>query len=214
MGLNILDLLLPREVKFFKYMDQQATIFCEACKEFRSLVSQLNELKDEEIHARVYKIKELELRGDNIERFIIDQLNETFITPLDREDIHSIVFNIDKSLDILNNVAQKIEIYKIKKAPENFVTFANIIVDISFELQRLIKALKNKKDTSLVLKKIHILENEADHLFHTTMAELLNQKNDIVSMIKFKDIYENLEQIVNSVEFVAKLIRGVIVKQG
>jgi len=168
----------------------------------------------DEIHASVYKIKELELKGDSVERFIIFQLNETFITPLDREDIHSIASNIDKSLDILNDVTQKIEIYKIRKVPDNFVAFANIIVDISLELKMLINALKNKKDTSLVLKKIHILENEADHLFHTTMANLLDQKNDVVNIIKFKDIYENLEQIINSVEYVAKVIRGILVKQG
>ena len=214
MRLNILDLLLPREVKFFNYMNEQVDLFSKSCGIFRSFVSQLKNLTDEEIHAEVIKIKDLELIGDRIEREIIDQLDRTFLTPLDREDIHSIAVGLDNCLDSINNMAQKIEIFKIKDAPPNVLTFLNIIVDIANEFNKLIRSLESKEDISIIITKIHKLETDADFLFHTTMADLLNCKNNIIYIIKFKDLYEELEELVNSVDRIAKLIRGIVVKRG
>ncbi len=214
MGLNILDLLLPREVKFYKYLNDQADIFHKNCLVFKNLIATLSMKNEDEIRMEVGKIKELELKGDRIERFIIRELNMTFITPLDREDIHMLTISVDKSHDFLNSVAQKIEIYKIKKAPKNVLKFAEIIVDISLELKKLISALKTKKDIEINIKRIHALENEADHLFHTSLAELFSDEKQTVDIVKFKDIYQNLEDVVNSVESVAKMIRGIVVKQG
>jgi uncharacterized protein len=214
MKLNIFDLLLPREIKFFKYMNEQVDLFSQSCSVFRTFLSQLKHLSEDEIHIEVSKIKDLELKGDKIERFIIDQLDRTFLTPLDREDIHSIAVGLDNSLDKVNNMAQKIEIFKINDAPPNVLIFSNIIVDISVELNKLIVNLEGKKDISIIITKIHTLETDADFLFHTAMADLLNSKNNFIYIIKFKDLYENLEELVNTVDRIAKLVRGIIVKRG
>jgi uncharacterized protein len=211
--MKILDLLLPREVAFFKYMNEQVDVFCQACQDFRDMVNDISKLSEDEIHLKVSKIGELEMQGDQRERFIIRELHRTFITPLDREDIHSIVISIDKSLDILNDVSLKFEIYRIRTLPINVMKFANIIVDISIDLKRLINNLESKKDLPLLLKKMHRLENDGDQLFRMSMAELFTGKNPI-EIIKFKEIYEHLEDVVNSVEYIAKLVRGIMVKQG
>ncbi|MFH1055831.1 MAG: DUF47 family protein [Candidatus Altiarchaeota archaeon] len=213
MGSSLLDLLLPREIAFFDAMERLAEVFCQACVEFKGMVSDLSTLSSDQLRRRVSMIKELELKGDAEERYIIDKLDTTFITPLDREDIHSIVVEVDKSVDILNDTAQKIEIYGVKKVPENIVKFAEILVDISVEQKRLISSLKDKKDTKILLKKIHRLENEADHLFHISLAELFKCK-DPVEIIKLKEIYEHLEEAVDSVDHVGKIVRGVRIKQG
>ena len=213
MGLSFLDLLLPREIAFFDCMERLTKVFCQACMEFKDMVSNLDTLSPDQLRRRVSMIKELELKGDEEERFIVDKLDTTFITPLDREDIHSIVVEVDKSLDILNGTAQKIEIYEIKNVPKNIVKFAEILVDISVDQERLISSLKDKKDTGILLKKIHRLENEADHLFHTSLAELFKVK-DPVEIIKLKEIYEHLEDAVDSVDQVGKIVRGVKIKQG
>ncbi|MFH1071403.1 MAG: DUF47 family protein [Candidatus Glassbacteria bacterium] len=214
MSLNIFDLLLPREIKFFKYMNEQADIFSQSCKIFRDFLSQLKHLSEDEIRAEVSKIKDLEHRGDKIERGIIEQLDRTFLTPLDREDIHSIAGGLDNALDLVNRMMQKIEIYKIKDAPPDALKFANIIVDMSSELNTLIGNLERKKDISIIVRKIHKLETDADFLFHTAMADLLSRKNKFIYIIKFKELYEHLEELINSVDRIAKLVRGIVVKQG
>ncbi|MDD5192008.1 MAG: DUF47 family protein [Candidatus Nanoarchaeia archaeon] len=210
----LIDLLLPKEVEFFRLMNKQVDIFCEACKSFDNLTLNLQNMNTQEIAAGVLKIKEFEINGDNIERFIIEKLDKTFITPLDREDIHDIVINMDKSLDLLHRVSQKIDIYHIKKAPENLIKFTQLIVKISQELKKLIYNIKNKKLVAILVKDIHKMENDGDFLFHTSVAELFNDKKNPVEVIKFKDIYQEVESIVNSIDLSAKFVRGIMMKQG
>ena len=210
----LIDLLLPKEVEFFRLMNKQVDIFCEACKTFDNLVLNLQNMNSQEITSEVLKIKEFEANGDNIERFIIEKLDKTFITPLDREDIHDIVANMDKSLDLLHRVSQKIDIYHIKKSPENLIKFTALIVRISQELKKLIYNIENKKALSHLVREIHKMENDADLLFHTSVAELFNDKKNPIEVVKFKDIYQEVESIVNSIDLSAKFVRGIMMKQG
>jgi len=215
MKFNVLDFLLPREVKFFKYMTSQAETFIESCEVFKKMVTSIDTAGEEETKNMIKRINELEQKGDDIEHHIIDELHKTFITPLDREDIHLIAINIDKSLDILNSIARKFEIYGVKKVPVNVCRFADVIVEISIELRNLFMALEKKENVNDIVRKMHELENKADTLFYTSVAELFSDnKHSPVDIIKFKEIYEHLESIVDSVDFIGKIVRGVAVKQG
>ncbi|MFA6291013.1 MAG: DUF47 family protein [Victivallales bacterium] len=215
MKFNILDFLLPREVKFFKYMTTQAEIFIDGCELFRKLATTIDKISEEEAKNIILRINEFERKGDDLEHLIIDELHKTFITPLDREDIHSIAINIDKSLDILNSISRKFEIYGIRNVPINVCRFADIIVEISIELRNLFAALESKKNINDNVRRMHELENKADTLFYTSVAELFsNGKYNPVEIIKYKEIYEHLESIVDSVDFIGKIVRGVAVKQG
>jgi uncharacterized protein len=213
MGFKLLDLLLPREISFFKHMNDQAANFHDACESFRVFLSTIDKMDENTIHKNVSEIKDYELRGDEIERFIIEELDATFITPMDREDIHSIVSNLDQCVDSLNTISQKIEIYSIRIVPENVVRFCVLIVDIASELKRLIQNLRDKKDIPLILKKMHMLENDADSLFHNSIARLFETGNPI-EIIKFKELYEQLENVIDAVDHIGKLVRGIMVKQG
>ncbi len=214
MKFNIFDLLLPREIKFFKYMSNQAEIFIESCETFKKMVANIDTASEGETRNMITRINELEQKGDDLEHLIIDELHKTFITPLDREDIHMIAINVDKSLDILNSIARKFEIYGVKKVPVNVCRFADVIVEISNELRNLFVALEKKDDINGIVKKMHELENKADLLFYTSVAELFSDdRYSPVEIIKFKEIYEHLESIVDSVDFIGKIIRGVAVKQ-
>ncbi len=215
MKFNVLDLLLPREVKFYKYMESQADVFIESCEVFKKMVSNIETLDDGEKKNMIQRINELEQKGDDIEHHIIDELHKTFITPLDREDIHVITINVDKSLDILNSIARKFEIYGIRKVPVNVCRFADVIVEISIEMRNLFRALERKADVNEIARKMHELENKADLLFYTSVASLFgDDKYSPVEIIKYKEIYEHLESIVDSVDFIGKIVRGVSVKQG
>ncbi len=215
MGLNLFDLLLPRETKFFKYMNKQASIFNESCILLNELIKDIEKIDASDIKKRVAEIKELELRGDKIERFIIDELHKTFITPIDREDIHAIVTNIDHCTDIINDIAQKIDIYKIKKFPKNALLFSDIIKESSDEMKKLIRCLDKRENVKPFLNRIHEIESEADNLFHKSIARLFEKRGkNPIDMIKFKEIFEHLEETVDSIEYIATLVRGVMVKHG
>ncbi len=214
MKLNLLDILLPRETKFFTYFTEQVDVFVEGSKLFKKLVTNLDTLSEEEIRNSLAEIKECELRGDAVEQKIITELHQTFITPIDREDIHTMAINIDRCLDILNSVSRKIDIYSIRKVPANVRRFADIIVEMAEEMGRLVKALRNLKDVSEVSKKMHLLENKADELFHQSMAELFKDNVDPIDVIRLKELYEHLESVVDCSDYIGKLVRGVAVKQG
>jgi len=194
-------------------MNDQAANFLSACELFHTFMSTIGEMDDITIHKNVSGIKNFELRGDEIERLIIEELNATFITPMDREDIHMIALNLDQCMDSLNTIAQRIEIYSVRTVPVNVVRFCVLIVDIASELNRLIQALKSKKDMTSILKRMHMLENEADTLFHTSIAGLF-QTQDPIEIIKFKELYEQLEYAVDRVDHIGKVVRGIMVKQG
>lgn len=208
---SILDLFIPKEAKFFKFLNDQVQTLCDACKTFKELIER-GEKGERSIHENVKIINELEKRGDKIERFIIEQLDLSFITPLDREDIHSIAINVDRALDVLHSIAHKIEVYDMKKFPENMVLFSRIMLDISLELKNVIDNLNGKKDLIHYIKIMHSLENEADHLFRATLASLFKGKIKPIEVIKLKDLYEEMEEFVNTVDRIGKLIRGITVK--
>ncbi|MCI0481318.1 MAG: DUF47 family protein [Candidatus Dadabacteria bacterium] len=211
MEFRLFDLLLPREVAFFKYLNQQMDLLYRACESFKGLISQIGHLSHEEVHHYTAYIKEYESKEDQFEREIIIELNKTFITPLDRGDIHDIVIGIGHTMDILNNVAQKIDKYRVTEVPENLAKFVDIMVCVADELKKLINGLETRKGLSASINKIHLLEVEADTLTHASMAELFQVK-DPVYIIKFKDIYEQLEDVINSMDDIAKLIRGITLK--
>jgi len=125
-----------------------------------------------------------------------------------------IAISIDRALDILNSISRKFDIYAMRTVPKYANEFAEIIVQISVELGNLMRALGKKSNVNELVAKMHKLENQADDLFHLGMAELFKNFKDPVEIIKFKEVYEHLELIVDSVDFIGKMVRGIIVKLG
>ncbi|OGS34856.1 MAG: hypothetical protein A2293_07015 [Elusimicrobia bacterium RIFOXYB2_FULL_49_7] len=214
MKFNLLDILLPRETKFFHYLQDQITIFIDGCQQFKTLTENIHKYDEEELKKRTAAIKQCEQKGDEAEHHLIDELHKTFITPLDREDIHTIAINLDRAMDILNSITQKFEIYHIRKVPANVCKFADLLLEMALELRQLFRALEKKEDVMPHVVKLHSMENTGDHLFHWSMAELFDGQHEPVDIIKFKEVYEHLENVTDAVDLVGKLVRGVKVKQG
>ncbi|MEI8096197.1 MAG: DUF47 family protein [Spirochaetales bacterium] len=214
MGFNLLDLLLPKEAKFFTLLDQQAQLLTDASLTFKSFLGQLEDLSEDEIRKRLLLIRDLENQADKVETTIIDELNKTFITPLDREDIHSLTTQIDTAIDGIDGVARKIGTYHIKKASSRVFRFAELIVEASQEIQVLLKLVQDKKVTFASIEKIHQIEVQADDLFYECMADLFAKEDNPIKVLKLKELYEHLEMVVDSINTVAKSIRGIVVKQG
>jgi uncharacterized protein len=214
MKFNLLDILLPREMKFYDYFSQQANLLLEGGRTFKNLIMNIETISDTELKTALRVINEFEQRGDTVETKIIDELHKTFITPIDREDIHTIAISIDRALDILNSISRKIEIYSIRKVPVNVCKFAEIMVTISESMQMLVDDLRHRKKVEKITERMHTLENDADDLFHLSMAELFQGAYSPVEIIKYKELYEHLESAIDSVDYIGKLIRGISVKLG
>jgi uncharacterized protein len=211
MHFNLMNLLLPREDKFFDYLSEQAANLHEGCRLFRECLDKT----DEESRQRYFGlIKACEHRGDALEMRLLDDLYDAFITPIDREDIHAMVTEIDTALDILNGTARKMELYRISTVPETVLTFADHIVAIVQELRRLLAVMKTKASIKESIAVMHRIENEADELFHRCMVHLFSNGNNAVEIIKMKEIYERLESVVDVVDRVGKIVRGIHVKAG
>ncbi len=214
MKFNIFDLLLPRETKFYDFFQEQIKLLVSCCSLFREFAGKIGSISDEEVKKYVIRIKDIEHKGDKIEANIIDQLNQTFITPFDREDIHFLAVNIDRAIDILNSAANKIDIYNIKKMPEKILNFCDIASEISELLLTIMTSFQKKENVIPLITKSHDLETKADYLFHICLAELFHGDHSPIEIIKNKEIYEHLESVVDSVDFCAKIIRRIVIKQG
>jgi len=214
MRFNIFDLLLPRETKFYSFLSEQTQNLVDGAVYFKETVDSLEKLSKEELLKRIAEVKEFEKKGDDIERKILDALDKTFITPLDREDIHHIAMGIDHSLDMLNNLARKLEIYGVTSAPSAICGFCNIIVEGANELNNLMIALPKREGAMEIIRVIHSIERRADDMFHHAMADLFTGDHSPIDVIKYKEIFELLEEITDSIDHVAKQVRGVLVKVG
>jgi len=212
MRFNLLDLLLPRETKFYGYLSEQAANLLEASETYRSAIG---ELKDsEKLRNRLVRLKELERIGDSLERRILEELDSTFITPLDREDIHQLATRLEKVTDRILGLSNKFVLYEIRKTPAGVSRLSDILVDISRELKRLFDALPKRDGVQDIIISIHVLEKQGDEAFLHAVADLFTPDTSPLFLIKFKEIYELLEQVIDNIDGIGKIVRGIMVKLG
>ncbi len=201
---------LPKEGKFFDLFKGLSTHITEAAIEFRELLAHLDESEK-----RVRNIKDIEHKGDEITHSTMDLLHETFITPLDREDIHKLVSTLDDVLDFIDAAAQRIFLYEIRHMPNEGRELAEICVQSAQKVQAAVGALDNLKNPEAIKKicvEINRLENEADHILRAAVAKLFREENDIKQLIKLKEIYEILETVTDLCEDVANIIEGIVLE--
>ena len=214
MGFNLLDLLLPRETKFYDYMNRHVDFLVEGATTFQDMISQIETLSETNLKERLAAIKRCESEMDKVEATIIEELQTTFITPLDREDIHTLAIQVDRAMDMINAIARKIDIYKIRTVPTNVKRFSDIIVSMTRTLRETMHLLQSRKEVKVQCEQLHKFENECDELFHNSLADLFKGDTAPLDIIKFKEVYEILEDCSDTIDYVGKLIRGIKVKQG
>jgi predicted phosphate transport protein (TIGR00153 family) len=205
--------LIPKDVKFFDMTAEQVKVISDAVSYLKKMIE-----KEDYSEENVKKIKELEQQCDTLSHEIIDILNETFITPIDREDIHKIVNEIDDIMDLINVVANRLYIYKIKTVKNTyFPEFLENITDAVNAVKNAILSLKDIKKPRRILEyciEINRLENSGDSIREKAIMELFEKEKDPIEIIKWKEIYEVLETVLDSCEKVARTIEEVLVKNG
>ena len=200
--------LLPRDENFFDLFEQQAGHIVSASRVLEELT-----LDYPSAQAKVERIRDLEHAGDAITHEVVRRLNTTFVTPIDREDIYALASRLDDVLDLIDAVADRLLLYKIKAPTDGSIGMAKIIVKTAEETDRAVRCLRTLSPFyHKHAVEVNRLENEADRLLRDQLAALFEGGTDAIEVIKWKDIYETMEKITDRLEDVANVLQGVIVK--
>jgi uncharacterized protein len=202
----------PKETDFFDLFEKQASHAVEAAVFFREVVTK-GAINEESFK----KVQDIEHQGDEAAHTIIDQLNKTFITPFDREDIHALVKELDDIVDMINTIMNRLVVYKLSGANKNLIDFAVVIEDSVRGVAAAIKCMRDTKNPKLVFKycvEVNRLENVGDAMRDKVLGELFDTEKDPILVIKWKEIYEDAETVLDICEDVVNVVESILVKQG
>jgi len=208
---NIIHWLLPKEQKFFHMLKDQSENAVTGAEEFKRLVDNFNKLSINGKKAAVKKIKDIEHKGDQLAHKIIGILDKTFVTPIDKEDIHRLVLLLDDVIDFIYTVSERLVIFKIGKVDSHIKKLTNVVLECVKKIDKGILGVSKLKSMNQFYIDLHTLENEGDEIYHAALAELFSKKN-VIDIIKFKDIYLFLENVIDKCEDVANVIESIVVK--
>jgi predicted phosphate transport protein (TIGR00153 family) len=200
--------LLPREEKFYHLFQRQVEIISEAARLLLDGVRTGNS----RLAAAATEITVLEHKGDEVIHEVFRRLNQTFITPIDPEDIHSIASALDNVLDGIEDTSHRLVSYKIDPVPPNMITLAEIVESCAKAMRSAVVELEKNGATMDHCIEINRLENEADRIGRSAVVDLFNYEKDPIRLIKLKEVYDYFEATVDSCEDVADVLQNVVVK--
>jgi predicted phosphate transport protein (TIGR00153 family) len=202
--------LIPRKVKFFDLFDEASAVLNRAADRFLDMVTKFDRLQE-----RSNEIKEDEHACDDVVRRIITVLDSTFITPLDREDIHTLATRLDDILDNMEETAHRFVTFRIDKPTPAAEAMAKIIHESCKRVTEALGLCRNMKDVAGIqarLREIHRLENEADRIYRESDGALFADPPDILLLIKWRELYGWLEDTVDACKDLATTISEVVIK--
>ena len=199
--------LLPRKSEFFVLFEQHAQNSVEAAQALAKLFGDFTDVEN-----KVRDIHAIEHYGDKLNHEIVRHLNETFVTPLDREDIVGLASKIDDVTDVCYDVAELVQLFKVKSIRPPAVRQATVLINAAKEMLLMLKNLEGLKNLEPHWIKIHTLENEGDQVWREAVAELFAGSDDAIEIIKWKDIYSLVEVAIDRCEDVANIVETIMVK--
>ena len=200
--------LLPREAKFYHLLQKQVDLIAEASR----LLLEGMKMGNARMAGAATDITVLENRGDEVIHEIFTRLNQTFITPIDPEDIHNVSSALDDVLDGIEDTSHRLVSYRIDPIPESMVTLAESVAQCAKSLQAAIEALEKDGPIMTHCIEINRLENEADRVGRSAVADLFTKETNPITLIKLKEVYEFFEATIDSCEDVADVLQNVVVK--
>lgn len=201
--------LFPKDTTFFDIFGKQAELIVEACKTFRQFVSA------EDPEKIMHAITDLEHKGDDLFHDLSRKLNATFVTPIDREDIHSLGSSMDDVLDLIQGSAERMLLFQVGESPARLIEMVDITIECAQILQEGIKRLPKLQSMDDLRKPLRVLENRGDLLNRQAIAELFQNVQsiqDVVFLIKWKEIIEGVEDAIDTFEDLFDVLDNVIVK--
>ncbi|AZV56239.1 DUF47 family protein [Clostridium sp. AWRP] len=200
----------PKEDKFYEFFVQTANI---AYTEAKLLLDFLNNLENSEENLK--KLKEVEHEGDKKQHEILEQLNKTFITPIDREDIYAIANDMDNIIDYMESTASRFVMFNVNECTEDAISLSKMIVQCCKELIIIMEELKNMKTSKQLSKKIievNRIEEDGDVVSRKAIGDIFRKDIEVIDVIKWREIYQYLEDTLDACEDLANVIEGVVMK--
>ena len=202
--------LLPREEEFFDLFVAVATRNTEAAHHLRELFEAPPERRTPHVEA----IKRLEHEADQVTHEVVNRLDRTFITPLDREDIHQLASDLDDVMDAMDGTARRTQIYRVGITPDGVTQLAQVIERMVAVLAEAVGRLKKGDDVMRYCIEAKKLEEEGDAIYHDALGRLFDTEKNALELIKWKEIYDNLERTLDQSEDVANVLESITIKHG
>lgn len=199
---------LPREEKFFHYFRQQVAVIREAVSALQTAFHQ----PSPDFGAVAEKLAELEHKGDTVLHDVFDKLNQTFITPIDPEDIQALASLLDEVLDYIEDAGFRIAAFEIPEITPELQELVRVLADCGAAMDQAIDALEHQRPLIQHCIEINRLESEADQLERRAVSALFRNEKDPIRLLKYKEIYETLERATDACEDVADRLQNVVVK--
>ena len=202
--------------EFFVLFERAAANVVDGAREFAQLIEARTPRA--RLGEGVARIKAIEHRGDEAAHETFARLNKTFITPLDREDIHSIISHLDDILDLIDETAMRLEIYPVDLAgphADRMIQMSQLLLKTTEEVASTVRQLRSMKKPRMILDSciaVNHLENEADQLFRYALAELIARETDPMTVMEWKELYEMLEEAVDTCEDTANVLESIVIK--
>ena len=202
--------LFPKTENFFELFEELA----DKIEEGGNLFLEMAKTRDYS-DVRVAKLKEIEHEADGITHKTYEKMHTTFLTPIDREDIYALVNKMDSIMDVIEATAVRVHLYKVKKPADEIIKQAEILNESIIKLKSIIHAMRNMKNSEMILAgcvEINTLENAGDIVLRTIMANLFENEKDAIELIKWKDIFQLLEEAIDVCEDVSNIVEGIVLK--
>jgi predicted phosphate transport protein (TIGR00153 family) len=204
--------MIPKNGLFFDLFSEDTANLVEQAKVFSELFRTTDKEKQQDI---IRKVRELENKGDEITHTIFLELGSNFITPFDREDIHSLATSIDDIADYVHGTASRIQLYNVQTFTKTMVLMTEVLLKQVTEIDTALKDLRHMRNRQRVrdaIVRINSLENHADDLFDEAIARLFAESTEALELIKMKEVLSNLETATDKCEDVANVLESILVK--
>jgi uncharacterized protein len=201
------QVFVPRDREFFDLFEEASANILRAADLLDRMLRNYPETKE-----LAREILLCEQEGDRITHDIVNRLNQTFVTPIDREDILELASNLDDIVDLTEEVADYLGLYKVEAPMEQAQRLAHILMQASRQISEAMPRMRDFKDISHYTVEIHRLENEGDRVTREAIASLFDNGIDPMVVIRWKDLFERLEDAIDATERVANTLSGIVIK--
>jgi len=200
--------IMPREEEFIALFNEVANRNKEAVEYLRKLFEAPPDRRTPHIEA----IKRLEHEADQVTHEVVNRLDRTFITPLDREDIHQLSSDLDDVMDAMDGTARRAQIFRLGTAPPGILRLVEVLQRMMGVLAEAVGRLKKGDDVMKYCIEAKQLEEEGDSIYHEALGQLFAKEHDAIELIKWKEIYDNLETTLDQAEDVANVVESITIK--
>jgi predicted phosphate transport protein (TIGR00153 family) len=203
--------IIPRDEVYFDSFEKICVLIVEAAEKLKTMLDEGGPFD-----AAARRIKIIENEADEQVHRVVEKLHKTFVTPLDRQDILKLTAGLDDIVDRIEAISARLELYNPKRIMEEAKELIGVFIQAANQVAEMVGLIRNlKKQSSRILEhavEINRLENEADQVYHKAIEKLFQEENDTKELIKWKDIFDNLEMATDRCEDVSDIVRGIVLE--